>query len=176
MTRAVVGAPAEFYGGLEPRGSYRFPLAYAAAAALLGGVVVGAVAFTLNLTTVGHAARAGALFTVAVGLWLYVAHLLQTAVAHGVLVLSGERGFQRTVEAMAYPSVLTLSFALLPLVNIGAAVYGLYLQAKGLAALHDVSGAQAGVAAVAGAVVSAVLMVGASVGLAMVAVQIGSGM
>ncbi|WP_332898676.1 hypothetical protein [Haladaptatus sp. CMSO5] len=158
VAQSVIRSPETFYAGLEPSGSYRFPLIYAAASALLGGIVLGGLSLVFEvelLTDTLRSLSARILVFAALGYLAFLSHALGTHVA---AVVFGAHGFHKTVEAMAYPTVLLLTFAWVPAINLVVGLYGLSLQVQGLRKLHRMNGALARKSVVLGLVFGVVFL------------------
>jgi hypothetical protein len=159
LTRHLVFQPTFFFENFNVRESYGFPAAYVTVSALIGAGVVALLSFLLNLSQ-----PMDALVGSAVVLALFVPVTLlsfgvRVLVAHGVVYAFGGRGLSRTLEAFAYPTVVTMTTAYIPLVNLVAGLYGLYLQTKCLGGFHDLSDGKALVAVLVSGVLSFVLTI-----------------
>ncbi len=64
-------------------------------------------------------------------LWSFILHLL--------VILFGSENFKKTVNAVAYPIVITALFGWIPLVNSLALIYVLVAEARGIEKLHEFS-------------------------------------
>jgi hypothetical protein len=166
-TRNVVVSPGFFYENFNLREGYGFPLSYVAVSAAIGAALVAGLA-AVN-AVLGGTDPVGALVAgVAVGGVAFGVSLVGFAArvlaAHAVVVLAGGSDLVRTVEAFAYPTVATMALGAVPVLGLFAALYGIYLQYRGLATFHDLSGDAAVAAVVVSAVVGAVAL-GAAVAL-----------
>lgn len=150
----MIRSPGKFYDAFNPQNMYGLPMAFAAVHTLIGGVLFGlvglAVDFELSVDKLAGLALAMLLF----GFILYVGYVVRLVIAHGLAVILDGKGATNTVEAMSYPTVLTLTFALIPLVNLVAGLYGMYLQVKGMEAFHEMSIGKAAVVVVVSGILS----------------------
>ncbi|MFB6161146.1 MAG: YIP1 family protein [Haloferacaceae archaeon] len=154
LTKHLLFKPGFFFENFNVRESYGFPIAYATVSAFVGVGVLAALSFVLNL-----ADPANALVGSAVLLALFVPLTIlsfgvRVLVAHAIVYAFGERGLQRTLEAFAYPTVVTMTTAYVPLLNLVGGLYGLYLQTKGVARFHGLSDGKALVAVLLSGVLS----------------------
>lgn len=141
--KRLVTGPDDFYDRLSGQDAYGIPLGFAAISSLLLGLQFAVLSFLLNLSTPTQAVGGGLLLLVAFFVLSYVGYLVESLTAHLVLYLAGVRGLSRTMEAFAYPTAIRTTLALVPLVNLVAGAYGIYLQYLGVKSLHDVSSGKA---------------------------------
>jgi hypothetical protein len=159
LTRHLVFDPGFFFENFNVRESYGFPVAYATVSALVGAGVLAVLSFLLTLAEpVDALVGSAALLAVLVPLTL-LSFAVRVLVAHAIVYAFGGRGVPRTLEAFAYPTVVTMTTAYIPLVNLLGGLYGLYLQTKGTAQFHGLSTGKALVAVLLSGVLSFVLTV-----------------
>lgn len=163
-TKELLVSPGFFYENFNLRETYGFPLAYALVSAVTGGVVVGLL-FVVASLVAGSGGPTAALVTGAVmggGAFLVsvVGFLSRVAAAHAVVALTEGGPFARTLEAFAYPTVVTMVLGAVPIVGFVALLYGYYLQYRGLKSFQGLeSGPAVGAILLANVVSSAVLTV-----------------
>jgi hypothetical protein len=177
-TKSVVASPGFFFENFNLRESYGFPLAYVAVSAVAGAVLLGltatAASFALGSGGPATALTAGALFGgVGFGLSL-VGFATRIVVAHVVVAVTEGGAFARTLEAFAYPTVVTMGLGGVPVVGFAAPLYGYYLQFKGLQSFHGLSaGAAAGAVLLANAVSGVILALFVFIGLPVLLAVVG---
>ncbi len=147
--RSVILSSEAFY---ESSRDVRFPLVYAAASAVVGGMLLGGVSAVVDLTGLSSVFSSVSLVVILASLFGYTSFLCHVVCTHAVVSAFGERGLKRTVEALAYPTALLLSVGWIPVLNLIAIVYGFSMQAKGLQNRHRMSGFLASSAVVLGGV------------------------
>ncbi|WP_338728223.1 hypothetical protein [Haladaptatus sp. DJG-WS-42] len=152
VAHSVIRSPETFYANLEPGASYRFPLIYAAASAVLGGIVLGGMSLVFEVTVLTDTLRSLSTRIFVFGLLGYLLFLGHTLGTHVVAVVFGAHGFHKTVEAMAYPTILILTCGWIPGINLIVGLYGLSLQVTGLSRLHKLNRFLAGTSVVLGGV------------------------
>jgi hypothetical protein len=152
VAQSVIRSPEAFYANLEPTGNYRFPLIYAGASALLGGIVLGGLSLVFDVELPTDTVRSLSARILVFGLLGYLAFLSHTLGTHVAAVVFGAHGVHKTVEAMAYPTVLLLTFAWVPAINLVVGIYAISLQVQGLQKLHRMNGFLAGTSVVLGGV------------------------
>lgn len=157
--------PATFYDHYDETHDLGYPLVFLALSCLVVTLPVLVLGAALNASQPSAVAvvAAGTL-ALAAAIWLLT--LLEAAVAHVVLWLAGVRGFSTTVEAFAFPAFIRYSLWWVPVANLVAHYYGLYLHTRGLARFHGVSEATAAVATVVAALSPLLVVVGVAVAAA----------
>ena len=89
-----------------------------------------------------------------------ISAFFQAGIVHVAVYLFGERGFEKTFNAIAYPVSAIALWGWIPILNFGAGVYSIYLQSKGLEILHDISLGKAFVAVIWPVILSIILVFG----------------
>ena len=142
---AVLTRPGEFYASVRGASGFGAPVVFA----LVMGVVSGVVAAVYTVIGLGAAAGAmgGALGTAA-GLsaivmspvFAVVGCFVGGAIVHVISMIASGRGtYEQSVRVAGYASAVMPIGALLgflPLLNVLPSLYGLYLVAQGLIAIH----------------------------------------
>ena len=82
---------------------------------------------------------ASAILIPTLAIMLVVNAFFQSLLVHIAVYISGKRGLETTYNAVAYPVGATGVWAWIPVLNLFAGIYSLYLQAKGVEILHDMS-------------------------------------
>ncbi|MFB6241441.1 MAG: YIP1 family protein [Candidatus Nanosalina sp.] len=178
--REVITSPAEFFENEDRRDGFGYPLKFAAFALLVAGVfrALRTLVFgpSANVELSGPVA-AGASFigSIVGGL---IGLFISAALIHiFVYLFSGEVGYSETLATLEYSSALTALgavFSLVPLlgglVGLLLALYGIYVQAKGLEAFHDLSFGKSLAAVLLPAVLIVVIVIvlALTVGMAMI--------
>ncbi len=141
---AVLTRPAAFYASVKDVGGFGAPLVFALVMGLVSGVF-GAVLTVLGLTVAG---APGGAFGMAVGfgaiigapIFAVVGSFVGGAIVHVISMIAGGKGtYEQSVRIAGYASAVMPFGAVLgvvPLLGTLATLYGLFLAAQGLFAIH----------------------------------------
>lgn len=146
----MVREPTEFFAAYDERHGIGYPLVYLAITFVVVTVPVGLLSMLVNLSNPYEAVVGGGIIVVGLGGLFWFQTIAEALVAHIVAHLLGARGPVQTLEAYAFPAVVRYGLWWFPIVNIGLALYGWYLQIQGLSAFHDISTGRAAIAALVG--------------------------
>lgn len=84
----------------------------------------------------------------------------QACLVHIAVYIFGKRGFDTTYNAVAYPISAVLLWGWIPVLNIVAGLYSIYLQAKGVEILHEMTFGRALITAIWPIIASLIITVG----------------
>lgn len=151
--KAVIRSPQAFFQGAEP-GEAGESLRFAAISYLVYGAIIGGFMAVAG----GGSALVGAglsnlsavvflpVYLIVAPIAGVVGTLVGAAVIHLVVHLLGGQGFDRTLSAVAYATVVQALLGWIPIVNVFAALYVLYVQIRGIEAFHGFSTGRAALA------------------------------
>ena len=168
---AVLTKPASFYASVRDLGGFGAPLVFALVMGLVSGVI-GAVFSVLGLTAAAGAmggavgAAAGFAGILMAPIFAIIGCFVGGAIVHVVsLIASGKGTYEQSVRVAGYAAAVMPIGALLgfvPLLNVLASLYGLYLVVQGLIAVHAADAKRTYVCA---AVLAAILVLFTVLGL-----------
>lgn len=149
MSKQVVFEPKTFFDETETHEGYGYAIKFA----VTSGVIFSVLSMLVSLVqsvAVGTVAPKE-LMMLALGpvlspIFAVIGLMLGTAVFHALIYLLGGRGTHKTADIVAYTSAVQAFFGWIPIVNIFAGLYGLYLYIIGFKDVHDLSTARAAVA------------------------------
>ncbi|MFB6180237.1 MAG: YIP1 family protein [Candidatus Nanohalobium sp.] len=128
------------------------PAKFAAKMGLLFGGLLSLIAVLLGLTT--HGVPPLSVFFIAVAalivlpLFVLADTMFQAGLVHLAVLFLGEKDFNKTYNAVAYPTTAIMTWRWIPGINILAVPYNIYLQTKGLETLHEIKTGKALIAAI----------------------------
>lgn len=141
----VLTKPADFYASVREVGGFGAPVVFALVAGLAGGVISAVYAF-IGLGATGRAAGgavgtfAGASAVIMTPIFAVIGCFVGGAVVHVVSTIAGGKGtYEQSVRVAGYAGAVMPLSALLsfvPLLRFLPTLYGLYLAAVGLVAIH----------------------------------------
>lgn len=152
VNKYMVSRPGAFFSEYDERHGISYPLAFMFVSCLAVMVPLGLLGIVVNITEPSDIATWVAI-VLAFGLLFWMTSLIEALVAHGIAYLFGARGLSRTLEAYAFPAAVRYCLWWIPLLNLVAGCYGLYLQVKGLEAFHGISAGKATIVTILAAVV-----------------------
>lgn len=152
--------PTEFYKDLDGEG-YSEASKFAATVGLIFGALIslfGVFAVAFGEFNPGSFVFIAAMLLIFIPLMFILSAFFQAGLAHIAVYLFGERGFDTTYNAIAYPVSAVALWGWIPLINLFAGIYSIYLQSKGLEVLHDMDLGKAFIAVVWPILLSIVLI------------------
>jgi hypothetical protein len=169
--------PTEFFQGIDGEG-FEKPVKFAA----LTGTVYGVILSSLILVSTVFSQETflsglvGALvLLVAMPVGIIISTFFGSALVHLAVYLFGKRGFDKTYNAVTYPRVAVSIWGWIPVLNLVAAFYSIYMQARGLEELHEMDFGKALISAgwplILGVIAFTLVLVAALVGSFVVPVE-----
>lgn len=151
--------PSEFYQEIDSE-SFSEPSRFVASTGLLFGLILFSLGLIGSLTTEATATSIIGLFGISfilIPIALLMGAFIQSFLVHIAVYVFGKRGLDKTYNAVAYPVTAVLIWGWIPLLNIFASIYSIYLQTRGISILHDMSTGKALVAVIWPILLSVVL-------------------
>lgn len=146
VNRYMLNEPGTFFDKYDEVHGIGYPLVFMLVSYLAVMVPIAVLSTLANISTPEEAAMGLVAFLI-IGLIFWLLGVVEALIAHGVAMLFGARGVATSLEAYAFPTIVRFGLWWFPIVNVGLAFYGLFLQVKALATFHDLSGIKAGIAA-----------------------------
>ena len=153
--------PTEFYEDLDSEG-YSGASKFTATVGLIFGALIslfGLISTIAGEFNPGSFVFISLILLISVPLVVTLSAFFQAGLAHIAVYLFGERGFDTTYNAIAYPVTAVSLWGWIPILNFGAGIYSIYLQSKGLEILHDMDLGKAFIAVIWPFIVSIVLVI-----------------
>ncbi len=146
--RDVVLSPSAFYSEMEPGDGFVAPVKFAAISLVISGLLTGVVNMVIPSSVMPQTLGASAgstgitgVLTSALGSVVggVIGLFVVAAFIHIFVYLFGGRNYRDTFEVLSYATAVSAFLGWIPLVNILAWLYGIYVQAKGIESYHNLS-------------------------------------
>lgn len=150
--KQVVFSPDAFYAGAEPSDDFTPGMRFAVTSLVISGVLNGVLMlafFPFLGMGVEDTLLKAALQPVAGVIGGTLGLLLSAGIVHVFVYLLGGSGYVKSVDIVAYATAAQAFFGWIPVLNVLASLYVIYIQARGIEHFHDFSFGRALVAAVA---------------------------
>lgn len=161
--KQVVFSPTQFFQQRQPEQDVMGLMKFATISLVISGVLTGLVAIAQNAILGGLTMEvwispvAGILGGVLGGT---LGILIGGGILHIFVYLLGGRGYMDTVNVAAYVTAIEAFFGWIPLVNIAAGLYGLYVQVRGIENIHNMSTGRAAAAVLLPVLIVLILAIG----------------
>lgn len=141
-SKQIVFDPKTFFDGTETHEDYRYAIKFAITSGVIFSVLSALVSLGQSVPTgvmLSEKMMALALGPVLSPIFAVIGLLFGTAVFHALIYLAGGRGAHKTADVVAYTSAVQTFFGWIPIVNILAGIYGLYVYIVGFREVHELS-------------------------------------
>ncbi|SER74178.1 YIP1 family protein [Natrinema salaciae] len=142
----MIKDPGTFFSEYDETHGAGYPLAFMFLSFLATMVPLAALMVVFNITSPEDAVI-GVVVALFFAVVSWVLGVIEALLVHIIASLFGGRGVAVTLEAYAFPTLIRSGLWWLPVIGWIPALYGWYLQIRGLAAFHDISTGKAFVAA-----------------------------
>ncbi len=167
QAKEVLLSPSDFYDDLDRRKNYKYPIKFAVTSGIVSAILIFIVQEIQLLAVAGFEVPAqmtglrGLVLLLAAGVFGGTAGLLiNSGFIHIFSVLFGFKGYQKTTEAVSYPTAINALLSWIPLVNIFAFFYILYAEVRGMEKIHGMSTGKALASVILGMILLAVTVFG----------------
>lgn len=170
QAKEIVLSPADFYDDLEARENYKYPIKFAVTSAVVSALLVFVVQELQVIMVTDYSIPAQLTGLSGLG-FLLVAGVIEGTLGlfvnsgfiHIFAYLFGFKDYQKTTEAISYPTAINAVLSWIPLVNIFALLYQLYGQVKGIEKVHGMTKKKAAVSVILGTLLLILVFMGIAV-------------
>ncbi len=159
----VMTDPKGFYSRIEKKENYIYPIKFAATSGFVASLISFVFLHMQNLMGV----EIEPVLLSPLGLVLFLIFgivggplglFANAAFTHLFVIVFGFEGYQKTTEAFSYPTSISALLGWIPILNLVAFIYMLYVEARALESFHGMSTKLAAVAVVFGVLLPIVLV------------------
>ncbi|MFP4116592.1 MAG: YIP1 family protein [Candidatus Aenigmatarchaeota archaeon] len=166
QAKKIVLSPVDFYEDVEQRGNYSYPIKFA----VTSGIVLSLLVFVSQeiqiMAGIGTKPMPGVSVLESLFYLLLVGVisgtlglLLQSGFIHVFVKLFGFDGYQKTTEAVSYPTAINALFGWIPILNLLVFIYIIYAEARGIEKMHGMSTGKAAASVILGTVLLGLVVV-----------------
>lgn len=141
--KEIVFRPSQFFEAVRPSEGYDQPLQFALVSLVIGSVLGSVVTYVLGSQLGTYTAGAGPLSILGSSAQSIVGGLiglfLWAGIVHLFVYLLGRKEYRKTFEVISYATAVTAFFGWIPVLNLFAGLYSIYVQARGIENYHQLS-------------------------------------
>lgn len=146
VTKLMLTEPDTFIDQYDEDHGIGYPITFVTVSVIVMALPITLLMVLANLSSPADL-RAATIIGAAIVIIGFVAAIVEMLLVHAVVyALGGREGSVSTFEAYAFPSAVRIGLSWIPLVNLAAGFYGLYLQVKTLGSFQNVSAGRSAVA------------------------------
>ncbi len=173
QAKDITLSPVDFYRNLDERGDYKYPVKFAVTSAMISAFLVFIAQEaqirilpdpTIPAELTGITGLALLLISGIIGGTIGL--LINSGFIHIFVSLFGFKDYQKTTEAVSYPTGISALLSWIPVVNIVAFFYMIYAEIRGVESIHEMSTGKAAASVILGTVLLGVIIFSIFIGLA----------
>ena len=143
-TREIIASPKGFYEQIDRKDNYSYPVKFAVTSGIVAALLIFIVQELQILLPWTDVPAMGVTGVVSLAIFLATGMVggtlglfLNSAFVHIFVKIFGFKGFEKTTEAVSYPTSIGAVFGWIPLVNFLAFFYIMYAEIRGIDNFHD---------------------------------------
>lgn len=160
-SKQVIFNPSGFFEEVERKGTYKYSVKFAVTSLLIMSFLTIPIELlsstSVALSNIGYMlliAAISGIFGGSIGI------MINSGITHIFVYLLGGKEYVRTLEVYSYSTSINAFLGWIPFVSLGASIYGIYIQIKGIEEYHDFTTSRAAVSVLVPVLLTFILVVG----------------